>query len=106
MQKKFNSFKEFYPFYLAEHANPICRLLHFIGSLSIVMLLVFVLLSGRWPYLIAMPLIGYGFAWLGHYAFEKNQPATFRYPFYSLIGDWVMFKDILLGKVKIKDKSI
>lgn len=53
--------------------------------------------DARW--LIAMPVIGYGFAWIGHFAFEKNRPATFRHPFYSLLGDWVMFKDMLVGRI-------
>ncbi|MDF2941128.1 MAG: putative rane protein [Gammaproteobacteria bacterium] len=101
--QRFNSFDEFYPFYLAEHANPICRLLHFAGSLIIVALLTFVLISEHWKYLILVPIIGYGFAWIGHFVFEKNKPATFKHPLYSLMGDWVMFKDILLGKVKIKE---
>ena len=97
MQEQFNSFREFYSFYLAQHSHPICRLLHFLGSLSILILLGFVLISGHWMYLIALPFIGYGFAWIGHFLFEKNKPATFKYPFYSLMGDWVMFKDILFG---------
>ena len=48
-----------------------------------------------------LPVIGYGFAWLGHFLFEKNKPATFTYPLYSLMGDWVMFKDMLTGRIKI-----
>lgn len=100
--KKFDSFKEFYPFYLAEHSHPICRALHFIGSCCIILLLLIALLTMHWQYLVAIPIVGYGFAWVGHFGFEKNQPATFKYPFYSLMGDWVMFKDILFGKVKLK----
>jgi hypothetical protein len=102
MQKRFESFKEFYPFYLAEHAHPICRLLHFIGSLVIIALLAFILISQHWVYFIIIPVIGYGLAWIGHFVFEKNKPATFQYPLYSLMGDWVMFKDILFGNLKFK----
>jgi len=50
--------------------------------------------------LAAVPLVGYGFAWVGHFVFEKNRPATFQYPFYSLAADWVMFKDMLIGKIR------
>jgi hypothetical protein len=54
----------------------------------------------RWPaLLLAVPLAGYGFAWVGHFVFERNRPATFQYPVYSLIGDFVLFRDILIGRV-------
>jgi hypothetical protein len=98
----FNSFKAFYPFYLNEHRHPVCRLLHFIGSIGVLLVLFYVVFTQRFWYLTAIPFIGYGFAWLGHFVFEKNRPATFQYPLYSLMGDWVMFKDILLGRVKLK----
>lgn len=104
MQTSPKSFKEFYPFYLKEHSHPVCRLLHFLGSLLIIFLLIFMFISQFWWVLIALPVVGYGFAWVGHFIFEKNKPATFKYPLYSLIGDWVMFKDILFGKVKLKEK--
>ncbi|MDX1386234.1 MAG: DUF962 domain-containing protein, partial [bacterium] len=57
----------------------------------------------RWWYLLLLPVIGYSFAWIGHFFFEKNRPATFTYPGYSLLGDWVMFGEILLGRRKIKE---
>jgi hypothetical protein len=53
-----------------------------------------------WGALAALPIIGYGFAWIGHAFFEKNRPATFTFPLYSLMGDWAMFKDILTGRIK------
>ncbi|GAP75299.1 MULTISPECIES: Mpo1-like protein [Pseudoalteromonas] len=98
-KKNFNSFKTFYPYYLQEHENPVCRRLHFIGSLVVLAILGFAVFSGSYIWLWAMPVAGYGFAWVGHFFFEKNRPATFRHPVYSLIGDWVMFKDMLIGKV-------
>tara|TARA_B100000700_G_scaffold173608_1_gene191787 strand:+ start:152 stop:472 length:321 start_codon:yes stop_codon:yes gene_type:complete len=98
-KKNFNSFKSFYPYYLQEHENPVCRCLHFIGSLVVLAILGFAVFSGSYIWLWAMPVAGYGFAWVGHFFFEKNRPATFRHPVYSLIGDWVMFKDMLIGKV-------
>ena len=61
----------------------------------------FVIITQTWIALILVPILGYGFAWIGHYFVEKNKPATFTYPLYSLMGDWVMFKDILTGKIKL-----
>ena len=97
---KFNSFAEFYPYYLSEHQNLTCRRLHFIGSSLILLLLAYTLVTGQLVLLWILPVLGYGFAWVGHFFFEHNKPATFKYPFYSLLGDWVMFKDILLGNIK------
>ena len=98
--KRFTSFREFYPYYLSEHQNVTCRRLHFIGSTLVLTLLILSLLTGQLMLLWLLPVAGYGFAWLGHFKFEHNKPATFRYPFYSLMGDWVMYKDILLGRIK------
>lgn len=96
----FNSFDEFYPFYLGEHANRTCRRLHFIGSTLVILTLVLALASGKFRWLWLMPLFGYGFAWAGHYLFEKNRPATFQHPLYSLAGDWVMYAQMLRGKIR------
>lgn len=98
--QKFETFKAFYPYYLAEHENKTCRRLHVIGSTLIVLLLLFVLLTQAWVYLWLLPVIGYGFAWVGHFFFEKNKPATFKYPLYSLAGDWVMYWQVITGKIK------
>ncbi|KWS06849.1 putative transmembrane protein [Lysobacter capsici AZ78] len=100
MASRFASFSEFYPFYLSEHSNRISRRLHFIGSWGVLILLALAIFSGR-PWLLLGALVcGYGFAWVGHFFFEKNRPATFKHPLYSFVGDWVMFKDILTGKIK------
>lgn len=96
----FNSFAEFYPFYLGEHANRTCRRLHFIGSSLVILTLLVALATGRMNWLWLMPLFGYGFAWAGHYLFEKNRPATFQHPLYSLAGDWVMYAQMLRGKIR------
>jgi hypothetical protein len=96
----YRSFAEFYPFYLSQHANVVCRRLHFTGTLLVLVLLAFSLLTGNFIWLLALPVVGYGFAWLGHFAFEKNRPATFNYPIYSLRGDWVMFFQMLSGRIK------
>ena len=98
---RFASFREFYPFYLEEHSNRISRRLHFIGSCGVLALLATALLTGNGWWALGALFCGYGFAWVGHFFFEKNRPATFKHPFYSFAGDWVMFKDILTGKVKL-----
>ena len=101
MSQRFSTFSEFYPFYLAEHSNRNCRRLHFIGSWLVILVLAFALIRTEPMLLWLMPVAGYGFAWAGHFFFEHNTPATFKHPIYSLAGDWVMWKDILSGKVKI-----
>lgn len=100
--EKFSDFKSFYPFYLSEHQNITCRRLHFIGSSLVLITIAISIISKQWHLLWLLPVIGYGFAWIGHFIFEKNRPATFKYPLYSLWGDWVMFKDILVGKISIR----
>ncbi len=99
-EKKYTSFASFYPFYLSQHQNTTCRRLHFIGSSLILIMLLYIVLNGAWVLLWTLPLLGYGFAWVGHFFYEKNKPATFTYPLYSFIGDWVMYKDIITGKIK------
>jgi hypothetical protein len=98
---RFASFREFYPFYLQEHSNVVSRRLHFIGSCGVLVLLGMALATGDASWVLGALLCGYGFAWVGHFFFEKNRPATFRHPLYSFAGDWVMFKDILIGRVKL-----
>jgi hypothetical protein len=101
MMSGYASFRDFYPFYLGEHANPTCRRLHFVGSSLILVLIGLVAARVLSPwFLFGIPVIGYGLAWVGHFFFEHNRPATFSHPFYSLIGDWVMFKDMLTGKIR------
>lgn len=97
----YSSFREFYPFYLNEHSNVRCRRMHFAGSTLVLAVLVLAIVSGNAWWLLLAPVAGYGFAWIGHYVFEKNRPATFTHPLYSLLGDWVMYWQILRGKVKI-----
>lgn len=97
---QFASFREFYPFYLSEHRDRNSRRLHFVGSCGVLVLAAVALVTFNAWWLLAALLCGYGFAWVGHFFFEKNKPATFKYPFYSFAGDWVMFKDILTGKIK------
>ena len=101
LAEKYQRFADFYPFYLSEHRNRACRRLHFLGaSLSLVCLALFLgTLNGWW--IVAGLLCGYGFAWLGHFAFEKNRPASFRQPLCSFMGDWVMYAQIWRGKIPL-----
>ncbi len=100
MASTYASFRDFYSFYLAEHANRTCRRLHVIGSTLVVITLLAAVFTQHWMWLWLLPLIGYGFAWVGHFFFEKNRPATFTHPLYSLIGDWVMWWQVVSGRLK------
>jgi hypothetical protein len=100
MSKDFRTFRDFYPFYLSEHAHPTCRRLHFVGSTLVLACIVAAILTRSAWWLLGAVFAGYGFAWIGHFVFEKNRPATFRHPVYSLVGDWVMFRDMLTGRIR------
>ncbi len=100
-EKKFESFSEFYPYYLSQHGDRLNRRLHFTGLLTALVILAIAIIFQKWVLLILLPIFGYGFSWIGHFFFERNKPATFKYPLYSIMGDIVMFKDILLGKIKL-----
>jgi len=93
-------FTEFYPFYLSQHTNRVCRRLHFAGSTAglTAVFLAFWTLNFWW--LLAGLAAGYALAWVGHFFFEKNRPATFTHPLFSFFGDWVMWKDMLTGKIR------
>lgn len=98
--RKYSSLKEFYPFYLTEHLNVVSRTLHFIGTGLVILWLIGCLYLGKYSLLWFIPVLGYSFAWVGHFFFEKNKPATFQYPFFSLASDFLMFWDLLRGKEK------
>ena len=99
-RKEFKSFSDFWPFYLREHSNPRNRRLHFYGTAGTFVFLSFavVFLDPRW--LLGIPLCGYGFAWFGHFVVQKNRPATFKHPLWSLLGDYKMFFMMLTGRPK------
>jgi hypothetical protein len=103
--ERFASFAAFYPFYLSEHRNAACRALHFAGSTLVLGLVVAALATRNAWWLLAVPIAGYGCAWLGHFGFEKNRPATFRYPAYSLLGDWVMYWQLLTRKIPFEERD-
>jgi hypothetical protein len=93
--------KEYYPYYLSLHKNKKCRLLHFLGQISTLIFAAFIFINWYWYLIPLIPFVIYPFAWSGHYFFEKNTPAAFKDPYKAKLSDWMMFKDILLGKIKI-----
>lgn len=97
---QFKDFSEFYLFYLKSHNNLLCRRLHFIGTCFVIALLILFFFTGKFFVLSLVPVAGYGFAWIGHLLFERNMPLTFKYPWYSLRGDFKMFWDILIGRIR------
>lgn len=101
MNKKFSNFSEFYPYYLSQHSNTICRKLHFIGVFSSLTAIIILVLTFKWMYIPLTPLIGYAFGWTGHFLFEKNKPATLDYPIYSFLGDIRMTRDLAVGKIQM-----
>ena len=97
--EKYTTLRDFWPFYLREHAEPVNRALHYAGStLVLIVLACAILFQNPWLALL-MPITGYGFAWFGHFFVEKNRPATFTYPVYSLISDWIMYGYWLVGRL-------
>jgi hypothetical protein len=105
MAAGFATFREFYPFYLSEHRNATCRKLHFAGTTLVLVIAVTAIATRTWGLLWLLPIAGYGFAWVGHFAFEKNRPATFKHPAYSFAGDWVMYWQLLTGKIRFEERD-
>jgi hypothetical protein len=98
MVPRLSSYEEFWPYYVSEHALPATRALHFAGTSLVLACFAAGLLVSAW-WFAAAPLAGYGFAWVAHFFFEKNRPATFTYPLWSLRGDFRMFRLMLLGRM-------
>ena len=101
-EKKYKSFWSFYPYYLTEHSDTKNRNLHFIGTGLLITILIVAIILQKWWLLALIPVVGYGFAWVGHFFIEKNKPATFTYPLYSLGSDFVMFWHIITGQINKK----
>ena len=98
-QDRFNSFTEFWPYYLAEHSKPGTRLLHLVGTTIALGCAAYFIVVGKW-WLFPLALIpGYGAAWIGHFFLEKNKPATFQYPLWSFMGDYKMIFMMLTGRM-------
>lgn len=96
--QRFTSFRAFYPFYLSQHADTVCRSLHVVGTLSGASVAMWAVLSGHWWGFLLGLVLGYAFAWVGHFFFENNKPATFNWPWYSFLGDWMMVWESVAGR--------
>lgn len=99
MARRYDSFAQFWPFYLREHSRPLTRAFHYFGTTLVVLIAIAALFTQRWLLLLAMPLAGYFFAWLAHFRVEKNRPATFTYPLWSLGADFKMWWLWLTGRI-------
>ena len=96
--QRYTSFADFYPFYLSEHQNATSRRLHVLGtSLALGFVLLALASQNAWWLLVAL-VQGYAFAWVGHFFFEHNRPATFQHPLYSLMGDWRLWWEVITRK--------
>lgn len=99
MSRRLGSYEDFWPYYVSQHLNPTCRALHFLGTSLVILFLGVAVLMLSPVWILASLVAGYGFAWVGHFFFEKNRPATFTYPLWSLRGDFQMFWLTLLGRM-------
>lgn len=102
MSERIKNFKEFYPYYLNQHSKKLTRILHFLGTLLMFAVIIYVLQSGKERFLWYLPIFGLGISALSHYIFERNKPTSFQYPVFTLIGDLKMFFELLIGKEKFK----
>ncbi len=101
-EKRYTSFSEFYPYYLNEHRKTGTRVTHFIGTSAFLLLVIFAILKMWWWAILIGVAAAYGMAWVGHFFIEKNKPATFKYPLWSLMGDFKLYFSILSGKEKLQ----
>lgn len=99
MGRRLSSYEEFWPYYVSQHLNPVCRGLHFLGTALVILFAVAAVLFLSRTWLLASLVAGYGFAWLGHFFFERNKPATFIHPLWSLRADFRMFRLTLLRRM-------
>lgn len=100
MNKRIQTYAEFWPFYLAEHSKPLTKKIHVVGTFVVIGVLIYTVITQRWICLWFAPLAGYSFAWFSHFFVEKNRPATFKYPLWSFISDFRMAYCYLTGKLK------
>ena len=102
MSERISNFNDFYQYYLTEHSKLMTRIFHFLGTALLFVVIGYVIYSGKERFLWYLPIVGYGFAWFSHLVFEKNKPATFKYPLWSLLSDFKLFFELLTGKQKFK----
>lgn len=105
MSERIKTYREFYQFYLTEHSKTGTRIFHFIGTLLVFVVIGYVISSGKERFLWYIPIVGYGFAWFSHAVIERNKPATFKYPLWSLISDFRLFFELLTGKQKFRETN-
>lgn len=101
----FKTIGEFYPYYLSEHRKASTRLMHFTGTALLITCFLYALITQKWMLLLVVPVLGYGFAWISHAFIERNKPATFTYPAFSLGSDFIMFWHMLTGKINEQMKQ-
>lgn len=97
---RIQTFADFWPYYLGEHRRPVCRAWHYLGTTASLVALAIVAVSGHWQWIWLVLLAGYGPAWIGHFVFEKNRPATFKYPLWSLMADYKMYFMAITGQLR------
>ncbi len=95
MDERIKTFDEFWPFYVRQHLHPANRALHFLGTSAVLGIATLALVRRKPAWLLAAPVVGYGPAWIGHFLIEKNRPATFTYPVWSLLADFKMWGKIV-----------
>ena len=99
------TYAEFWPYYLREHGRPQTRAIHYAGTALVIAFAILLIATGNTLWALAMPFAGYGFAWAAHFFVERNRPATFTYPLWSFAGDWVMYWQLLTGKIKFEERD-
>jgi hypothetical protein len=99
-EERIQSFEEFWPFYVREHSHPVNRALHYAGTTMVIGTVATAAITLNPAWLLAAPVVGYGPAWVGHFFIEKNRPASFKYPLWSLAADFKMYGMALRGKMR------